>query len=63
MDPDYSVASKADDANVDVSLWDRHVGIILGLDKITTALTKACALLHKRMFSWWRKNLTLECVK
>ena len=63
MDPDYSVATKADNAKVDVSLWDREVGIILGLGKITTALTKACALLRKRMFSWWRKNLTLECVQ
>ena len=62
-DPDYSVATKADDAKVDVSLWDRNVGIILGLVKITPALSKACDLVRESMFSWWRKKLTRECVK
>ena len=63
LDPDYSVATKADDAKVDVFLWNRHVGIILGLDKIKPALTKACNLLRDCIFSWWQKKLTLECVK
>ena len=64
QEQDYSKATKADDAKVDVSLWDRNVSKFLGLQgKITPELARGCELLRGRMFSWWRKRITLECVQ
>ena len=61
---DYGKAVKADNAKVNVDLWDKQCSQILGLEGgITVQLQAMTKLLHKSMFAWWRRKVTKECVQ
>ena len=63
MEEEYAEDVTADDAEVDKSLWNREVSIILGLKgKIGPSLEKPLTLMCKIMFSWWQQKLAQEAV-